>query len=189
MIRQTYKDQLGQIESCFEITKCEPFQSILDSAIDLLFTALSQQKAVLVCGNGGSAADAQHIAGELVGRFLRERKALNVRVLSADTSIITAWANDVSYDSVFSRQVVAYGENDGSLWAISTSGNSKNVILAAKYAKKIGMKVLALIGQGGGELSNFADILIAAPSNMTHRIQEMHMMIYHYLCEQVEAKF
>lgn len=189
MIRQTYKDQLGQIESCFEIMKCEPFQSILDSAIDLLFTALSQQKAVLVCGNGGSAADAQHIAGELVGRFLRERQALNVRALSADTSIITAGANDVSYDSVFSRQVEAYGQNDGSLWAISTSGNSMNVILAAKYAKKIGMKVLALTGQGGGELSNFADILIAAPSNTTPRIQEMHMMIYHYLCEQVEAKF
>jgi D-sedoheptulose 7-phosphate isomerase len=189
MKRQTFIDQLAKLETCLEVMGDGVFQSSLDEAIDCLTITLAKCKPVLVCGNGGSAADAQHIAGELVGRFLRERQALNVRALSTDTSIITAWANDVSYDSVFSRQVEAYGDSDGILWAISTSGNSKNVILAAKYAKKIGMKVLGLTGHNGGELSNFADILIAVPSNNTPRIQEMHMMIYHYLCEQVEEKF
>lgn len=152
MNQNTFKNQLAQIELCLDVMKDGALQSALFSAIDLLTVTLAQCKPVLVCGNGGSAADAQHIAGELVGKFLRERQALNVRALSADTSIITAWANDVSYDSVFSRQVEAYGESGGILWAISTSGNSKNVILAAKYAKKIGMKVLALTGHGGGSL-------------------------------------
>ncbi len=189
MKQNTFKFQLAQIEFCLDVMKSDAFQMILTSAIDLLTGALEKCKPVLVCGNGGSAADAQHIAGELVGRFLRERQALNVRALTADTSIITAWANDVSYDSVFSRQIQAYGVDDGILWAISTSGNSKNVILAAQYAKEIGMKVLALTGRDGGELAKFADILIAVPSTDTPRIQEMHMMIYHHLCEQVEVRF
>jgi D-sedoheptulose 7-phosphate isomerase len=143
----------------------------------------------LVCGNGGSAADSQHIAGELVGKFLKERRALNVRALSVDTSVITAWANDVSYDTVFARQVEAYGEPDAVLWVISTSGNSRNVVLAAKKAKELGMRVIALTGEGGGDLSQVADILLSAPSSLTPRIQEVHMMVYHYLCEQVEAQF
>jgi D-sedoheptulose 7-phosphate isomerase len=189
MERDTFQDQLVNVESCLDALRGESFQYTLDSAVNLLTITLSQCKPVLICGNGGSAADAQHIAGELVGKFLKERQALNVRALSTDTSIITAWANDVSYESIFSRQVEAYGVNGTVLWAISTSGNSKNIILAARNAKRIGMKVLALTGNSGGELSGYANILIAAPSNETPRIQEMHMMIYHYLCERVEAKF
>jgi len=189
IMQHVFENQLAEVEACLEAIKYESFQFKLDSAIELLGAALAQRKPVLVCGNGGSAADAQHIAGELVGRFLKDRQALNVRALTVDTSIITAWANDVSYDSIFLRQVEAYGEAGGILWAISTSGNSKNVVAASKYAKQIGMKVLALTGYGGGELSTDADILIAAPSKNTPRIQEMHMMIYHYMCEQVEARF
>lgn len=184
-----FEDQLTSIRSYLDLINIDELQVRLDASVDLLFGALSQRKPVLVCGNGGSAADSQHIAGELVGKFLKERRALNVRALSVDTSVVSAWANDVSYDTVFARQVEAYGESDGVLWAISTSGNSKNVILAAKKAKELNMRVIALTGDGGGALSDVADILLSVPSNITPRTQELHMMIYHYLCQQVEAQF
>jgi D-sedoheptulose 7-phosphate isomerase len=184
-----FEDQLKSIKSCLDLINISEFQGRLDASVDLLVESLSRGKPVLICGNGGSAADSQHIAGELVGKFLKERRALNVRALSVDTSVITAWANDVSYDTVFARQVEAYGEPDAVLWVISTSGNSRNVVLAAKKAKELGMRVIALTGEGGGDLSQVADILLSAPSSLTPRIQEVHMMVYHYLCEQVEAQF
>jgi len=164
-------------------------QARLDTAISMLYQALAGGKPVLACGNGGSAADSQHIAGELVGKFLVDRKALNVRALSTDTSVITAWANDVGYDTVFARQVEAYGQASGVLWAISTSGNSRNVILAAESARALGMGVLALTGEGGGKLAAVADVLIDVPSTFTPRVQEMHVMLYHYICEQIEIRF
>lgn len=164
-------------------------QPQLERAIEALRAALTEGNPVLVCGNGGSAADAQHIAGELVGMFLKQRRALNVRALGTDGSVITAWANDVSYETVFARQVEAYGRPGGVLWAISTSGNSKNVLEAAVAAKKQQMPVVALTGEGGGALSEHADILLAVPSRLTPRIQEMHIMLYHYICERVEAQF
>jgi D-sedoheptulose 7-phosphate isomerase len=189
MKNYSFEDQLKGIKSCLDLINLNEFQGRLDASVSLLVSTLSRDKPVLVCGNGGSAADSQHIAGELVGKFLKERRALNVRSLTVDTSVITAWANDVSYDTVFARQVEAYGESDAVLWAISTSGNSKNVILAAKKAKELGMHVIAMSGEGGGALSEVADILLSTPSNLTPRIQEVHMMVYHYLCQQVEAQF
>ncbi len=183
-----FKIQLDSVASSLDLLHASTETSIQE-AIALLSHALKVRLPVLVCGNGGSAADAQHIAGEMVGKFLAERKALNVRALSTDTSVITAWANDVSYDTVFSRQVEAYGQPGGVLWAISTSGNSKNVIEAALQAKKQDMKVIGMTGEGGGALANLCDILIAAPSKYTPRIQEMHMMIYHHICEMIEKKF
>ena len=159
----------------------------VEAAVTLLISALTNNTPVLVCGNGGSAADAQHISGELVGKFLLERSAFNVRALSCDTSILTAWANDVHYDTVFSRQVEAYGQAGGVLWAISTSGNSKNVIEAAKQAKQMGLSVLGMTGQTGGGLAPLCDVLLNAPSSSTPRIQEMHQILYHYVCQEIEA--
>ena len=184
-----FKHQVQNLEDCLKLFDTSEFQLKLDSAIRLLSDALINNKPVLVCGNGGSAADSQHIAGELVGKFLKERRALNVRALNTDTSVITAWANDVSYDTVFARQVEAYAQTGGVLWAISTSGNSKNVLLAAKKAKELGMSVIALTGEGGGALTQIVEVLLEVPSKITPRIQEMHVMIYHYLCEAVESNF
>ena len=184
-----FNSQIKNLESIFDSINYREFQLSLNTACDLLFDALKDGRPVLVCGNGGSAADSQHIAGELVGKFLKERKALNVRALTVDASVITAWANDVDYETVFSRQLEAYAQAGGVLWAISTSGNSKNVTLAAVRAKELGMKVIALTGMDGGSLASFSDVTLFVPSKSTPRIQEMHMMIYHYLCERIEAKF
>ena len=148
---------------------------------------LNNNGCLLVCGNGGSASDAQHIAGELVGRFLTERKALNVICLNANASVLTAWANDYSYDEVFSRQVEAHcAADNGILFCISTSGNSKNVVLAAQKAQEKGMKVISMTGAAGGELANVSDCVFRVPSKSTPLIQQVHICLYHYLCEQIE---
>lgn len=188
-MNNNFEDQIRDLERCIYQLNLLTFQASLDSAITTLSVALKQNLPVLVCGNGGSAADSQHISGELVGRFLKNRRALNVRALSTDSSVITAWANDVDFETIFSRQVEAYAEAGGILWAISTSGNSKNVVLAAVRAKELGMSVISLTGTDGGALAKVSDVLLAVPSTVTPRIQEMHMMIYHYLCECVESYF
>lgn len=182
-----FADQLAVLQDALARLDGEALQKRLDAAIDLCLGAIRRDRPILVCGNGGSAADAQHIAGELVGRFLRERRALNVRALSVDPSVLTAWANDYSYDTVFSRQVEAYGSGGGVLIGLSTSGNSRNVLLAAEKAKSAGMSVIALTGEGGGKLAPLADVCLEVPSRSTPRIQEMHIMLYHYLCERIEA--
>jgi len=160
----------------------------LETAVDWLFHAIANHYPVLVCGNGGSASDALHIAGELVATFLQQRRALNVICLNANVSVLTAWANDVNFDSVFSRQVQAHGQPGGICWVISTSGNSLNVLRALEAAQSLDMKTIALTGQGGGKLAAVADLLIDVPSLSTPRVQELHLPIYHYLCEQVEAR-
>jgi len=157
-------------------------------AADLISAAAVADKPLLICGNGGSASDAMHIAGELVGRFLKERRALKAIALSADSVVLTAWANDYGYEDIFARQVQAYGDPDGVLLAISTSGNSKNVIAAVKMARSRGMKTIALTGAGGGALASMVDVLLAAPSSATPLIQQAHICIYHYLCAEVEAR-
>lgn len=157
-------------------------------AIDVMHTALASQKPLLICGNGGSAADAMHIAGELVGRYKKERRALKAMALVADPAVVTAWSNDYSYDSAFARQVEAFGETGGVLLALSTSGNSKNVIAAAETARQKGMTVIALTGAGGGELAPKADILLAVPATDTPFIQQVHICLYHYLCAEIEAR-
>ena len=130
-----------------------------------------------------------HISGELVGRFLSERKALNVICLSANASVITAWANDYDYESVFSRQVEAHGGGGGVLLCLSTSGNSKNVVKALMAAKQNGLSTVGLTGNGGGAMASLCDVLIDVPSQSTPRVQEMHSVIYHYLCERIEGAF
>jgi len=160
----------------------------VEEAIDRIATALAAHLPLLVCGNGGSAADAMHIAGELVGRFLLERPGLKAIALGADTAALTAWSNDYGYDSAFARQVEAYGERGGVLLAISTSGNSKSVIAACAAARRLGMSTIALTGEGGGKLAACVELLIDVPSRSTPRIQEAHICLYHYICQQVEAR-
>lgn len=160
----------------------------VERAVEVIFTALAADKPLLICGNGGSAADAMHIAGELVGRFLKERRALKAIALSADSAVLTAWSNDFGYEDAFARQVHAYGEKGGVLLAISTSGRSKNVIAAVEAARVKSMTVIALAGQGGGLLGPLVDILLDVPSKSTPLIQQAHMCLYHYLCAEVEAR-
>jgi D-sedoheptulose 7-phosphate isomerase len=167
----------------------EPFAERIRQAIDLIVAALRVGKPVLVCGNGGSAADALHISGELVDRFCRERRGLPVICLSANPSVLTARANDVSFESVFARQVEAFGQPGSVLWCLSTSGRSKNVVAAADAARRLGLSVIAMTGEGGGLLAGLSDVLLDVPSRSTPRIQEMHIVIYHFICERVEDAF
>ena len=160
----------------------------VERAVDTVHAALAADKALLICGNGGSAADAMHIAGELVGRYLAERRALKAIALTADSAVLTAWSNDYSYDSVFARQVEGLGEAGGVLWALSTSGNSRNVLAAAEAAHKKRMTVIAMTGEGGGKLAPLADILLAVPSRSTPAIQQVHICLYHYICAAVDAR-
>jgi D-sedoheptulose 7-phosphate isomerase len=159
----------------------------VNEAISVISETLKSDRPLLVCGNGGSAADAQHITGELVGRFLKERKALNAICLSSNVSVITAWSNDYSFDEIFARQVEAHvGSKGGALLAISTSGNSPNIVAAALTANRLGIPVISLTGKGGGKLGELSDILLDAPSTFTPLIQQVHICLYHYICEQVE---
>ena len=142
---------------------------------------------ILICGNGGSAADAQHFAAELSGRYVKERRALAGIALTTDTSALTAIGNDYGFERVFSRQVEALGRPGDLLVGISTSGNSPNVIRAVEAAKEQGMKTLGLLGRDGGQLKNLCDDALIVPSPVTARIQEVHQMIYHFWCEIIDA--
>jgi len=161
----------------------------LAAAAEAVTKALKQNGTVYVCGNGGSAADAQHIAAELVGRFERERKGLAAVALTTDTSVITSIANDYGYENVFAKQVEALvGEGD-ILWAISTSGTSPNIVAAAESAKKKGALVLAFTGSSNSKLEQMADICFCANSKSTARTQEIHQIAYHIICDLVEQNF
>jgi D-sedoheptulose 7-phosphate isomerase len=124
----------------------------------------------------------------LVGKFLLQRRAINAICLSTNASVLTAWANDVDYETVFSRQVEAHAQPGAVLWAISTSGNSPNVVSAVKTARELGVKVIGMTGEGGGKLAGHCDVLLDVPSKATPRIQEVHLVWYHYLCEALEAE-
>jgi D-sedoheptulose 7-phosphate isomerase len=158
-------------------------------AVMAMVECLNSGGKIMACGNGGSAADAQHFAAELMGRFERERRELAAVALTTDTSILTAVGNDYSYDQVFSKQVRGLGKSGDILLAITTSGNSKNVIKAVEAAQALGIKVIALSGNGGGQLKNVLganDLLLAAPSSRTARIQETHLVLLHALCDGID---
>lgn len=161
----------------------------IEQAIELMFTALSNGNKILACGNGGSAADCQHFAAELVGRFERERLPLPGMALTTDSSILTAVANDYSYQDVFSKQVQAFGQAGDILLAISTSGNSTSVINAINAALERDMRVVALTGKGGGEMKKVltdADVHICVPHDRTARIQEVHLLTIHTICDGID---
>jgi D-sedoheptulose 7-phosphate isomerase len=176
---------------------------LLKSSIDMQLTAESQAGNILkaarlisgafkaggkllICGNGGSAADSQHVAAEMVVRFQKERRALPAIALTTDTSLITAEANDHGFNTIFSRQVEALGRKGDVLLAISTSGGSPNVLAAVKEAKRKGLKTIGLSGKGGGRLANSCDLCITAEGDTTYRIQESHLAIEHLICNLVE---
>ena len=177
----------------------------IENALSLMIDTYKKGGKILVCGNGGSSADADHIVGELMKGFLKSRKVTDERIpqelreklqgalpaisLSAHTSLMTATINDNDADMVFAQQVYGYAKDNDLLIGISTSGNSKNVVNAVKVAKSLGIKTIALTGETGGELKQFADVTICAPSTETYKIQEYHLPIYHYLCAKVEEEF
>ena len=159
-------------------------------AAGLMTDCLLANGKILACGNGGSAADAQHFAAEMVGRFERERPELPAISLSTDTSILTAIANDYDYAQVFAKQVRALGESGDVLLAISTSGNSANVVAAADAARERGMRIVALTGKGGGriaELLSADDVHLCVPHDVTARIQEVHLLTIHCICDAIDA--
>ena len=161
----------------------------LEAACDLVVETLKNGNKLLICGNGGSAADAQHFAAELTGRYKTERKPLPAIALTTDTSALTAIGNDYGFDDVFSRQAGALTVSGDLLVAISTSGNSSNVIKALETAKAQGAKTLGLSGKGGGKMDALCDCHLIVPSDNTPRIQEMHIFFIHTLCQAVDQAF
>ena len=162
---------------------------IIIKAAEAIVESIRQGGCVYICGNGGSAAAAQHIASELVGRFARERKALPVVALTTDTSILTSISNDYGYENIFARQVEGLVENGDVLWAISTSGDSPNVIAAVKLARQKGAFILAFTGRADCPLEKAADICFCADDKSTARSQEIHQLAYHIICDLVEQSF
>ncbi len=160
----------------------------LEKTIEKITECLKRGNKILICGNGGSAADSQHFAAELVGRFKLERKGVPAIALTTDTSILTAIGNDYGFNKIFERQVEALGEEGDLLVGISTSGNSENVIRAVEKAKEKGIYTIGLLGKNGGKLKDLVDLPLIVPSNDTPRIQECHVLIYHIICEEVEKK-
>lgn len=160
--------------------------NMIEKATELLISTLKRGNKILIAGNGGSAGDSQHFAGELVGRFLKERKALPAIALSTNTSILTAIGNDYSFEKVFSRQIEALGKEGDSLVVISTSGNALNLIHAVDTAKSLSINTIGLLGNDGGKLGKLVDIPIIVPLSKTPRIQEIHIVIIHSICEIIE---
>jgi D-sedoheptulose 7-phosphate isomerase len=177
------KDSISNLEAINN----EQFTKVFKSAANLLLSAVENGKSILVCGNGGSHADAQHFAGELVNFFTREHKALKVITLGTNIVVASAWSNDHSFEEQFAREVEAYGEVGSVLLGITTSGKSKNVNQAFDKAHSIGMKTIALTSKKAIQyLSDKIDVVIPVPADETHKIQECHIVIYHALCIFIE---
>ena len=186
-IKNTITDAIQDSIAVKETMLSSPFLlNMIDDVADEIIGAFRNDKKVLLCGNGGSAADAQHIAAELSGRFYADREPLFAEALHVNTSYLTAVANDYSYSEVFSRLVKAKGRKGDVLIGISTSGNSENVINAINEANNLGLITVGMTGESGGKLINSCKYSIKAPSNDTPRIQEAHILIGHIICEIVE---
>ncbi|MBU4612797.1 phosphoheptose isomerase [Achromobacter sp. GG226] len=181
-----FRDAIALFEQC-----SQSLSAPTAAASEALFLALSSNCKILACGNGGSAADAQHFVAELVGRFERERLPLAAVALNTDTAILTAVANDYGYDDVFARQVNALGQPGDVLVAISTSGNSPSILRAVEAAQEREMIVIALTGKGGGRLGSMLgghDVHLCVPHERTMRIQEVHSLLVHLLCDGIDAQ-
>ena len=166
----------------------QAFLSRIETAAEIITTSLRNGGKIHFCGNGGSAADAQHLAAELSGRFYFDRPPLNAEALHCNTSYLTAVGNDYGYDFIFSRLLRGTAKAGDVIVGISTSGNSKNILNAFEVAKEMGVKIIAMTGETGGKMKDFADILLNVPSTDTPRIQESHIMIGHIVCELVETE-
>ncbi len=168
------------------IASSEELCDFVAKAAEIIAQSLARGGKVIICGNGGSASDALHFCGEMVGRFQRERRAVPAIALNADVATMTAVGNDYGYEQIFERGVHAYMKAEDTFIGISTSGNSENVCRAAQAAKKVGGTAIALLGKTGGKIKNEVDIPIVVPSNNTARIQESHICIIHIICDMVE---
>lgn len=164
----------------------ESYADKISLVSDVIINAYRNNNKVLIAGNGGSAADAQHITAELVNKFYHDRRPLSAISLTTDTSLITSWANDKNYDFVFERQIEAHGNKGDIFIAISTSGNSQNLINAISKAREKGLIIISLLGKDGGKIKGLSDYEIIVPSQDTPRIQEIHQIIYHTVCQLVE---
>ncbi len=184
-IQQHFRDS-----AAVKLAALETLSMPIAAAIDTMFAALANGSRILACGNGGSAADAQHFAAELIGRFERERPGLPAVALTTDSSILTAIANDYAFDQIFSKQIRALGQPGDVLLAITTSGSSANVLAAIEAAHEREMVVVGMSGKGGGKMNDLladTDIHISVPSDRTARIQEVHLLTIHCLCDGIDA--
>jgi len=187
MDRQIIKEAVETHRKMVTTFEASAFDTIVAIA-EAIVQSLQAGGTLYLCGNGGSAADAQHIAGEFVGRFRRERRALPAVALSTDTSVLTCIANDYDYERVFARQVEALARPGDLLWAFSTSGTSPNVLRAAQAAKDKGARVIAFTGRAESRLETLADLCFCAEATLTARSQEIHQLAYHIICELVEQR-
>jgi D-sedoheptulose 7-phosphate isomerase len=166
----------------------QDLSSSVSDAIDMIYSSLAAGGQLLIAGNGGSAADAQHIAAELTGRFFLERQPFRALALHVNTSSLTAIGNDYGYEHVFARELLAHARPGDVLMAISTSGNSRNILHAIEAARKTNVSVIGMTGGSGGQMQNACDLCLCVPSKSTARIQEMHITIGHAICELLEAR-
>lgn len=184
LINNIIDEQIRNLESL----KNSDYNEKIVGISNELIKCLKNGNKILIAGNGGSASDAQHFAGEIVGRFLLERKGLACVCLNTDTSVMTCIANDYSYDDVFARQIEGIGRPGDIFIGISTSGNSKNVVKAVEKAKEIGVKTIGFLGKDGGKLKDLTDMNLIIPYKSTARVQEHHILSIHLICEIVEKE-
>jgi D-sedoheptulose 7-phosphate isomerase len=173
-------------QSANMILNSKSLEPSIKNSISLITKSLKNKKKIIIFGNGGSAADAQHMAGELIGRYLLKRNSLSAIALTTDSSILTALGNDYGFETIFSRQCEGLVKNGDIVIGISTSGNSKNVIKGISKSKDLGAKIISLTGNNTSKMKKYSDIVINVSSNNTPRIQEVHRTIIHIICEQVE---
>ncbi len=180
-IRQAFEESLAVVSR-----SQAQLEGAVAEAVNLIQSSLRCGGGLFVFGNGGSAADAQHIAAELVGRFLKERRSLRAQALSTDTSALTAIANDYGFEHVFARQLEGVARRGDVALAISTSGDSPNVVEGLRQARKMGLATIAMTGEGGGKCAALADVLLAVPARGSPKVQQAHQVIYHIICQMVE---
>lgn len=184
-MKEMIEKRFGEVEQVLKDTVAQQADSI-EKAAALIVEAYRNDGGVFLMGNGGSASDAEHVAGELNNRFLKERRPLKAQALVCDAATMTSIANDFGYDQVFSKQLAANARAGDIAFGFSTSGNSENVIAAFREARSRGIRTIAMTGKGGGKLAELADVLIEIPSAFTPHIQEVGQVVYHCLCEQIE---
>jgi D-sedoheptulose 7-phosphate isomerase len=181
-------DLFRQVAANMTVVVDGGYPQAVSKAVDLIYETFSSGQKLLVFGNGGSSADAQHFTAELVGRFAAERRALPAIALTTNQAVLTAWSNDHSFDDVFARQIEALGSRGDVAFGISTSGNASNVLNALERARERGLRTIGLTGAQGGRMAGLCDVLLAVPLTNTARIQEVHLVTYHAICAAVEAR-
>ena len=187
-MRKIITNRLKIIEQNFKNFNNKAYLPLIENAAKLIINALKNKKKIMFCGNGGSAADSQHLSTELLGKYLKIRKPYASIALTTDTSLLTAISNDFHFNEIFSKQISALASKNDILYAITTSGKSKNILLAIDKAKKLGVKVILLSSNKAKHLKKKVDLLIPVPADRVDRIQEMHISVGHIICELVEKK-